>query len=326
MKINAEKFIEQNKGVQLESNFFLISGNEEGLINEIEKIIIQKLKLKKFKEIHKTENIKIASINDLVDRNISLFGESKIYLHKNPKEIIFKNLDDVNPVDSAIIISSDKIKNNSKIKNFFDYHKSFYSISCYKISPQFKKKTIDNFLSLNQVKLEKDAYWFLLEYSENQYKLLINELNKLQLYNKAVLKIEEIRLLLSAHQNNEFEKLFFQIIMSNKVIIFNSRLTINSLSDSYLFIQKVKYFIDLLNRAGISFAENKDMANAEQYLPKYLFKEKDKFKLMIKKINISRIVAINHLIKKTEILLRKNNGIYLIIIQRFLLNLRKNLV
>ena len=123
MKIDAEKFIEQNKESQLETNFFLISGNEEGLINEIEKIIIQKLKLKKFKEIHKTENKKITSINDLIDQNLSLFSESKIYLHKNPKEIIFKKLDDVNAVDSAIIITSDKIKNNSKIKNFFDYHK-----------------------------------------------------------------------------------------------------------------------------------------------------------------------------------------------------------
>ena len=68
------------------------------------------------------------------------------------------------------------------------------------------------------------------------------------------------------------------------------------------------------------------MEKASSSLPKYLFREKDKLNLMIRKLNQPRIIVINNIIKKTEILLRKNNSMYLIIVQRFLLNLRKNLV
>ena len=59
--------------------------------------------------------------------------------------------------------------------------------------------------------------------------------------------------------------------------------------------------------------------------PKYLFMKKDKFVEIYKKLNYDRISRIIILIKKTEILLRKNTAMHLIIIQRFLLNLKKTI-
>ena len=59
--------------------------------------------------------------------------------------------------------------------------------------------------------------------------------------------------------------------------------------------------------------------------PKYLFMKKDKFAEIYKKLNFERISKIIVLIKKTEILLRKNAGMHLIITQRFLLNLKKTI-
>ena len=59
--------------------------------------------------------------------------------------------------------------------------------------------------------------------------------------------------------------------------------------------------------------------------PKYLFMKKDKFIEIYKKLNYERISRIIVLIKKTEILLRKNTTMHLIITQRFLLNLKKTI-
>ncbi len=53
--------------------------------------------------------------------------------------------------------------------------------------------------------------------------------------------------------------------------------------------------------------------------------QKNKFAEIYKKLNYERISKIIVLIKKTEILLRKNTEMQLIITQRFLLNLKKTI-
>ena len=53
--------------------------------------------------------------------------------------------------------------------------------------------------------------------------------------------------------------------------------------------------------------------------------KKDKFVEIYKKLNYERISKIVILIKKTEILLRKNTAMHTIITQRFLLNLKKTI-
>ena len=83
-----------------------------------------------------------------------------------------------------MIINGENIKNNSKIKKFFDFHKKFYSVSCYKLSMSFKKKMINKFINLENYKLTKEVYWFLLEKTSNKYQILENELRKISIYNK----------------------------------------------------------------------------------------------------------------------------------------------
>ena len=90
-------------------------------------------------------------------------------------------------------------------------------------------------------------------------------------------------------------------------------------------MQTVKKFTKILTITSEQKTEKGLGVLADNYLPKYLFKQKDSFKTIINKADINKITIINNLIQKTELFLRKNNDNYLIIIQRFMLNCSKAL-
>ena len=124
--------------------------------------------------------------------------------------------------------------------------------------------------------------------------------------------------MLSKNSNEDIDKLFFTILSPQKEIIYTSLANISSSGDSFYLIQRIKYYLGL-----IMSMENINDIN--KVFPKYLFMKKDKFAEIYKKLNFERISKIIILIKKTEILLRKNTGMHLIITQRFLLNLKKTI-
>ena len=124
--------------------------------------------------------------------------------------------------------------------------------------------------------------------------------------------------LVSKNSNEDIDKLFFTILSPQKEIIYTSLANINSSGDSFVLVQRIKYYLNL-----IMSIENVNDINI--VFPKYLFMKKDKFVEIYKKLNHERISKIIILIKKTEILLRKNTAMHLIITQRFLLNLKKTI-
>ena len=64
MKVNAEKFLDNLNQYKLEKTVFFVTGNEEGLVNKIQNIILSKQKSNIYGEI------KILDLK--IDKNISL--------------------------------------------------------------------------------------------------------------------------------------------------------------------------------------------------------------------------------------------------------------
>ena len=171
-------------------------------------------------------------------------------------------------------------------------------------------------LSDNNIKLSDESYWFVLDFADEKYKIFEDQLQKIILFEKKNPSLEEIKLLISSNTNKNIGTLFYSILLSNAMIIKESNSQIKSQSDAYLLLQKSKFYIDLLVRAN-------SLAEARDIFPKYLFLEKDRFLTIFKKSNKYKISNILMLIKKTELMLRKNSGLFLPISQRFLLNIRK---
>ena len=123
---------------------------------------------------------------------------------------------------------------------------------------------------------------------------------------------------MSNSDSEEIDNLFFLMLEKNTEIIKQAHRTINSSSDSYLVLQRIKFFLGLLYSA-------KNIDEAIETFPKYLFKYKTKFLSIFEKTNTKKIAGALALIKKTELLLRKHSSMHQAISERFLLNLKKSL-
>jgi len=327
MKISAEKFLDNLDQYKFEKTVFFVSGNEDGLINKVNNIILSKYKSNIYNET-RILDLKIDNKIDLkkLTRTQSLFNKSNILQIKNPNDSLIESFEKINYGNNVIIIEGKNIKNNSKIKKYFDFHKKFNSIVCYKLTKAFKKKLVDKLFDHNNCKLSKDAYWFFLENSSNDYQILENEIIKISNFNKVNASVEDIRKLSCNADSSQFEDLFFQCISGdNQSIINKSGIMIRSSADAYSFLQIAKNFLKIL----ISSSERKNKNNiadlTERYLPKYLFRQKISFELAVNRANLNKIRVINNLLQKAELYLRKNDSRFLTIIQRFLLNFSKTI-
>ena len=321
MKINAEIFLEKSDQHKLKNNIILISGNEFGLISKIQENIVSSVgSLQKADIVHCDFKNQKTSLDEIFNSD-SLFGNPKILLFTNITDSKIDYVKNLETKNETIIIKGENIKSNSKIKKYFDSHKSFISVVCYKLTKNYKKKFIDSFLNKEGCKLTKEAYWFLLENASEEYKFLEGELLKVVNFGKNPIELEQIRKLLSNHNQIQLDDLFFASMLGNFSLIINkSQLSIQSSSDAYSFLNIVKNFSKILVHTSENKNGEKDSVLVDKYLPKYLFKHKENFRNILKKTNIEKLTNLNKLIQKTELLLRKNDQKFLIIIQRFLLN------
>ena len=327
MKVNAETFLEKFEQYKLKETIFFINGNEPSLISKVENIIIQYLDSngsseKKFLDFNKNNSDNLKELT----KSQSLFCKHNIVRITNPKDSLIKNLNNIDIVNNSILINGEGISTKSKIKKYFDLHKKYYSIACYKLTKIFKKKLIDNFLIKQQSRLTKEAYYYLLENSSDEYQILLSELEKISIYGKDYITINEIKRISTVNNKMELNELFIQcMVNTNDFILKNSGKSIQTSTDAYIFLQIVKKFTYILIHTSEKKIEKNIDSLTDYYLPKYLFKQKNNFKNIIKKTNLNKIIAINNLIQKTELFLKKNEAGFLIIIQRYLLNCSKTL-
>ena len=314
MKVSPESIVLNINGLNLSKRFFLISGNEETLIYSIEKKIVSHFKKSGYDEIIKTEGVKLNSKTELFNQ-ISLFSSRKIVIHKNPKDVNFVFFEEKEDDKTIIIISHTGLKSSSKLKKEFDKQKNLISINCYQMTKVFKKKIADNFFNQHSIRVEKDGYWYFLDRSPNIYGLFESELKKLISYENKDLGFRDIRLILSGdNKSDDFDLLFFSILSNKNEIIKKTKDVIQSPADAYILLQRIKFYIDLLI-ITVNFS------NIDSSFPRYLFMHKEGFKNIFKKINVKKAAEVLRFLKTTELMLRKNNDLYFLICQRFLLNL-----
>ena len=316
MRVRPEDIAIGRHSISKNNSFFLLCGNEDTFIDKINELIINELKANNYLEVVKIyENVDLQST--LIYNTESLFSEKKIFVLYNQK----LDLDIITKIDltnKVIIIIDKKIKNSSKIKKYIEAHSDHICITCYKLSRENKKRILEHHLKLNKIEIEKDAYWYFIDNSDDRYMLFENEITKIISFNNKKIILTDLIPLISKNSNEDIDKLFFAILSPQKEIIYTSLANINSSGDSFFLVQRIKYYLNLIMSI-------KNVNEINIVFPKYLFMKKDKFVEIYKKLNYDKISRIIILIKKTEILLRKNTAIHLIIIQRFLLNLKKTI-
>lgn len=313
MKINPEKIIIDNKDLNFNKKIFLISGNEETLIKKIEEVIITVLKKENFIFVEKSSE-KIVNEKTLYDESEQLFSNKKIKIYEDPKEVDEVFVNQLLDKNISILIIHKKIGKFPKIKRFFDNHKDFASINCYPITGELKKKFFNSFLNINKITLDQDAYWFFLENTAEEYIVFENEMKKLLCFENEKVSLTEMTFIISNFQKKISDSLFFLIITNKKQIVLETQKVIRSQEDVYFLLARAKFFFDLI-------VASSNTNDALLKFPKYLFREKLKFKELYLKTNRAKNIKILTLLKKSELLIRKHSGMHLSIAQRLLLNI-----
>ena len=317
MRINPENFIFDKYKFVNNENFFLINGNEETYINKITSIVIRELKKNGFEEIYHYDD-PITSEEIISNQGGNLFSDKKILVCKNSKNINMDLIKEGVLKNVAVVFTDKNNKSSSKIKKFFDNDKRYASISCYKLTRVNKKNIADFFFNKHNIKIDNDGYWFFLDATDNKYMLFENEILKIINFDKKNISLKDLTSLLSLNETKNIDDIFFLLLSNSKDIINSTRKSIVNSSDSYVLLQRIKFYLDIC-------LSSKSIKDAEQNFPKYLFMDKQKFLSIYKKMTFIKMLHMLTLVKKTEIMLRKNTEMHFAISQRFVLNLKKTL-
>tara|TARA_Y100001935_G_C17299304_1_gene508135 strand:- start:811 stop:1749 length:939 start_codon:yes stop_codon:yes gene_type:complete len=308
MKVNSIDFVLSNK-IDLENKIYLISGNEPTLIEKIKNEIIVlykgsgyggQLNIKDLKQIY---------------NGAELFEDKKIYILESFPNLKEEELEGLLAYEDVFIFVSTNSPKTNKIKKNFQNNPNRVLFDCYELSKEDKTKILNNFLIKNNMKLNDTYYWMIIEMLDNKYLFLEKELDKLRFLKKNNFNEKEISKIFSRNLNG-VDKIFFDLMKKNKALvkIYNDRVTNQQeLNDFYYFFRQFCFM--LINH------NNED--NFVKNIPKYLFREKSYLIDLFRKYNLNKKKRLLNLLYKTEVGIRKNGSLSVILGLRFLLSFKK---
>ena len=229
--------------------FFFIGGNEITLMEKISDVII-----KRYKEIENPQILNINSIDGYVNES-GLFEDKKIIIGKECKGINEKSINNIRDIGGIFIFKHENSAKSRSIKKQFSKDKDCCFIDCYEIEKDSKVKIINNFLSMNNLKIKDEVYWFLVEKIHNKYAFIENTFNNILALETKELTFENIKKILTVDDSGK-NKLFFNLLKKNDEIIYIFREKILSSADANEFFYFCRFYcqqiIDHRSEKGIN--------------------------------------------------------------------------
>ncbi len=305
-------------------NFFLVYGENEGLKKEI----IQNLK-KDFKgNVENYDETQIVDNKELFFEKIfnqSLFENEKIIIISRCSEKLYELIEDLTDKkisDTKIILNANILDKKSKLRSLFEKNKELIVVPTYK----------DTSLALVEI-AKKFFYNYKISISQETINLLVNrcngdrghlksELDKILIYiqDKKSINLEEIYRLTNLAENFSINELVDNSLSKNskktsEIINESNYKSEDGILIMRTFLQKAKRLLKLYEiHDGNSSYEN--LIN--NYSPPIFWKEKPIIKKQLENWTKSKLKDLIAKINKTEIYLKKNSSISLMLIFNFI--------
>jgi len=306
MKIDPINLI-LNKEFKYNANVYFISGNEITLMNKVKDLII--------KNLDKNDSLDVQTVKNLksINRDVGLFNKRRLYIVVELDEVE-ENLIDSFDDDVFLFYCENSPKVNSVKRKFLKNKKSFV-IDCYELNKDTKIKIINNFLLYNNLEIEKKLFWNFVDMLDNKYMLLEKELEKIKEIHPENINYDTLIKTISKIDLVD-DKIFFKLMSANEDIIntYNSKITNQTEASKFYFT--IKKFTSLI-------IDNEEEKDFEKNIPKYLFREKKTLVSIYQRFSFKKKKNLINLLFKTDIIMRKNAGLSVVIGLRFLLNLKK---
>ena len=205
--------------------FLLIYGPNEGLIRDDILKIAEAFKQKK--EIDEiTINGKLVDENqNVVDeeiRSFSLFSEQKIIYLENIKDKHLQFFENIKLKNNKvlIIIKSENLNKNSKMRSFFERHKNYAAIPCYEDDVRSTMNLVSQFQSDHKIKFNSDIKNYLIQNLSTDRLISKNELEKILLVidhqESQQIELEDIQAIFNDSSSNSLN-IINEYVMYGKV-------------------------------------------------------------------------------------------------------------
>jgi len=298
----------------------LIYGPNEGLVREqIEKLTKDYLSKDDYEEISfsgRDLDDDAGSLETII-RSVSMFFKNKIVIADSIKDKHLSIIEEITlkaPKQTVLVIKEGSLNKSSKIRKFFEEHKTCYSLACYEDDGRSTMKSIDEFARKNSVELSRDIKNYLLQSLSNDRMINKRELEKIALFyknSKSTIKLEEIRILLNDSSSQNLNKMNEYVMFGNtnkSSKIVNKLLTegaspislVRSLSNYMLRIQKTKIEMKKGNNFDVAI---------KSLRPPVFWKDKDNFERHCHKWPLSSIETNLFKLLETEVSCKLNSNL-----------------
>ena len=306
--------------INLDRNkFILFYGKNEGLKNEA----IKKL-IKKDRQVFSYDEKEILDNEESFIENIlskSLFEKEKIIIIKRATDkllLIIEKLSTKNFDDVAIIINAESLEKKSKLRSFFEKNKELVCVPFYPDNDQTLSKLAYNFLRDKKISISPSNINLIVNKCSGDREALINEIQKIELFNKNGKKInsENISKLINLNENHSISELIDNCLAKNKKKII-SILNENNFNNEDCIMIARSFLIKAKRLLALSttFETNKNIdLTISSAKPPIFWKEKDITKQQIFKWKSENIKKLIYSLSDIELQIKKNinNSINLI--------------
>ena len=311
-------------------SIFLVYGENEGLKKEI----IQTLKKKISGNFENYDEGQIVSNNELFYEklfNKSLFEkENNIIINRCSEKIyeVVEKIMDKNISDTKIILNSNILEKRSKLRNLFEKEKVLIIVPTYKDTSTTLTEIAKKFFYNYKISISQETINLLISRCNGDRGHLKSELDKILIYmnDKKNISLEEIYKLTNLAENFSINELVDTSLSKN------SKKTSEILNESNYksedgililrtFLQKAKRLLSLYEGQGgnVSFD-----SLINDYKPPIFWKDKPIVKRQLESWSKSKVKDLIVNINKTEIFLKKNSSISLMLVFNFIYETSNN--
>ena len=324
------KTFELNKKKFDKQNFFLIYGENEGLKKEV----IENLKKNLNGSIENYDEAQIISNSELFYEKIfnqSLFVKEKIIIINRCSEKIFDLIENILEKEISnikIILNASILEKKSKLRNLFEKNKELITVPTYKDTSITLAEIAKKFFNNYKVSISQETINLLVSRCNGDRGHLKSELDKILIYvnDKKSINLEEIYKLTNLTENFSINELVDTSLSKN------SRKTSEIINESNYksedgililrtFLQKAKRLLSLYEQRNGN-ANFDSLIN--DFKPPIFWKDKPIVKRQLECWSKSQIKDLITNINKTEIFLKKNSSVSLMLIFNFIYETSNN--
>ena len=324
------KYFEINKKKFDNYNFFLIYGENEGLKKEI----IQTLKKNFSRNIENYDEGQIISNNEFFYEklfNKSLFEKEKIIILNRCSEKIYEVIEkiiDKKISDIKIILNANALETKSKLRNLFEKKKELIIIPTYKDTSIVLAEIAKKFFYNYKISISQETINLLISRCNGDRGHLKSELDKILIYmnDKKSINLEEIYKLTNLTENFSINELVDTSLSkhsrkTSEIINESNYKSEDSILILRTFLQKAKRLLSLYEQRNGN-ANFDSLIN--NFKPPIFWKDKPIVKRQLECWSKSQIKDLITNINKTEIFLKKNSSVSLMLIFNFIYETSNN--